>query len=209
MGEDPARINQLLDFIFSYGPVWVYLALFAACFIENIFPPFPGDSFIVGAGALVAVARLDLALALVTVMIGGLGSVMLIYAFGKRYGHDFFMRKNYRYLSSADIVKMEKQFERWGFLILIFSRFVVGFRAALALAAGISRYDAGKMLVFSAISYMIFAGLLMYAAMLLVKNLDVLRGYFAAYNMIIWPILIILVAYYIIRKFITLRQGRK
>ena len=209
MGEDPIKINQLLDFIFSYGPVWVYLALFAACFIENIFPPFPGDSFIVGAGALVAVARLDLALAMVTVLLGGLGSVMLIYAFGKRYGHDFFMRKNYRYLSSADIIKMEQQFEKWGFLILIFSRFVVGFRSALALVAGVSRYDAGKMLVFSTVSYLLFAGLLMYAAMLLVENLELLREYFTAYNMIIWPILIILIAYYIIRKYRTLKQGKK
>lgn len=209
MGEDPIRINQLLDFIFSYGPVWVYLVLLAACFIENIFPPFPGDSFIVGAGALVAVARLDLALALATVMVGGLGSVMLIYVFGKRHGRDFFMRKDYKYFSSADIIKMEKQFERWGYLILICSRFVVGFRAALALVAGMSRYDAGKMLVFSTVSYLLFAGLLMYSAMLLVENLELLREYFAAYNMIVWPILIILVAYYILRKFRTLRQGRK
>lgn len=209
MGEDPIKINQLLDFIFSYGPFWVYLVLFAACFIENIFPPFPGDSFIVGAGALVAVARLDLALALVTVMVGGLCSVMLIYAFGKRYGRDFFVRKNYKYFSAADIIRMEQQFDKWGFLILIFSRFVVGFRSALALVSGMSRYDAGKMLVFSTISYMLFAGLLMYAAMLLVENLELLREYFTAYNMIVWPILIILVAYYILRKYRTLRQGRK
>ena len=70
MGEDLTKINQLLDFIFTYGPFWVYLALFAACFIENVFPPFPGDSFIVGAGALVAVGRLDLATTVVTIIFG-------------------------------------------------------------------------------------------------------------------------------------------
>jgi membrane protein DedA with SNARE-associated domain len=208
MGEDPARINQLLDFIFSYGPLWVYLVLFAACFIENVFPPFPGDSFIAAAGALVAVARLEWPLALGTVIIGGIGSVMLIYLFGKRYGRDFFVRKNYKYFSAADIVKVEGHFRKWGALILIFSRFVVGFRSALVLVAGISRYNPVRMLIFSTISYLLFAGLLMYAAMALVENLDVLDDYFRAYNMIIWPILIILLALYILRQFRTLKEGK-
>jgi membrane protein DedA with SNARE-associated domain len=208
MGEDPARINQLLDFIFSYGPLWVYLVLFAACFIENVFPPFPGDSFIAAAGALVAVARLEWPLALGTVIIGGMGSVMLIYMFGKRYGRDFFVRKSYKYFSAADIVKVEGHFRKWGALILIFSRFVVGFRSALVLVAGISRYNPVRMLIFSTISYLLFAGLLMFAAMSLVENLDVLDDYFRAYNMIIWPILIILLALYILRRYRMSKEGK-
>ncbi|UCE23267.1 MAG: DedA family protein [Candidatus Zixiibacteriota bacterium] len=209
MGEDPAKINQLLDFIFSYGPFWVYLVLFVACFVENVFPPFPGDSFIAGAGALVAVARLDLALSLSIVIFGGLASVMLVFAFGKRYGRDFFVRKDYRYFSAADIMKVEKQFNRWGALILVFSRFVVGFRTVLALVAGMSRYDPVKMLVFSTVSYLLFAGLIMYLAMLLVENLELLHTYFKTYNMIAWPILIILLALYIIRKFKSLKKGTR
>ncbi len=209
MGEDPAKINQLLDFIFSYGPFWVYLVLFVACFIENVFPPFPGDSFIAGAGALVAVARLDLALSLTIVIIGGLTSVMLVFAFGKRYGRDFFVRKNYRYFSATDIIRVEKQFNRWGALILVFSRFVVGFRTVLALVAGMSRYDPVKMLVFSTVSYLLFAGLLMYLSMVLVENLELLHDYFKTYNMIVWPVLIILLGWYIIRKFKTLKEGTR
>ena len=207
MGEDPTRINELLDLIFSYGPFWAYLVLFAACFIENIFPPFPGDSFIVAAGALVGVARLELVPSMILVIVGGMTSVMLLYTFGRRYGRDFFMRKNYRYFSADDIVRVEGHFARWGFLILLFSRFVVGFRAGLALVAGMSRYNSLKMLVFSTISYIMFSGLLLYAAMKLVENLDVFKEYFRAYNMIVWPVLIILLALYIIRKFRSLKKG--
>lgn len=207
MGEDPVRINQFLDVIFSYGPFWVYLVIFAACFIENVFPPFPGDSFIVAAGALVALKRLDPALIVFLIILGGMGSVMLVYLLGKRYGRDFFIRRNFRYFSAADIIRVEGHFEKWGGLILVFSRFVVGFRSALALVAGMSRYDALKMLFFSTISYVLFAGLLMYAAMVLVDNLERIHYYFKTYNMIVWPILIILLALYIIRKFFSLRKG--
>ncbi len=209
MVEDPTRINQLLDLIFSYGPFWVYLALFLACFIENFFPPFPGDSFIVAAGALVAVKRLDLGLAVPIVMAGGLASVMLIYFLGSRYGRDFFMKKDYRYFSARDIVNVEGKFDRWGAVILIFSRFVVGFRSALALVAGISRYQPAKMLIYSAVSYALFTGLLMYTAIKFVVHLDVVKEYFSAYNLIVWPILIILLAFYIIRRFKQSRKGSR
>ncbi|UCG60301.1 MAG: DedA family protein [Candidatus Zixiibacteriota bacterium] len=209
MGEDPVKINQLLDFIFSYGPFWVYLVLFAACFIENLFPPFPGDSFIVGAGALVAVARLNLAISLIIVIVGGILSVMVIFLLGKRYGRDYFMRKNFKYLSAADIIRMETKFERWGAVILVFSRFVVGFRSVLALVAGISRYDTSRMLIFSTVSYLLFAGLLMYASMLLVENLGLLKEYFRTYSLIVWPVLIIVIGFYIIRKFRAVRKGSR
>jgi len=208
MGEDPTRINELLDVIFTYGPFWVYLVLFVACFIENVFPPFPGDSFIVAAGALVALRRLDLALTVAIVIIGGMGSVMLLYTFGKRYGRDYFVRKNFRYFSAADIIRVEGHFEKWGAVILVFSRFVVGFRSALALVSGLSRYDPLRMLLFSTISYLLFTSLLIYGAIVLVDNLERIEDYFKTYNMIVWPILIILVALYIIRKFIALRKGR-
>ena len=206
MGEDPSRINELLDFIFSYGPVWVYLAIFAACFIENVFPPFPGDSFIIAAGALVGVGRLELVLTFLIIMAGGLGSVMLIYHFGKRHGRDFFVRKNYRYFSVDDIAKVEAKFHKWGAMILVVSRFVVGFRSALALVAGIGKYDPAKMLIFSAVSYCLFVGLLMYAAITLVENLDLVEEYINTYNMIVWPALIVGLVLFIIRKVKSVKE---
>ena len=43
-------VQQFAEWITSYGVIWVYLAIVLASFIENIFPPFPGDTVtIVGA----------------------------------------------------------------------------------------------------------------------------------------------------------------
>ena len=103
MGENPQQITQFLDGIFQYGAIWVYLVIFAACFIENMFPPFPGDSFIAAAGGLVALERLDFALTMIIILAGGISSVMVLYFLGSNYGRKYFEKKNFKYFSVKDI----------------------------------------------------------------------------------------------------------
>lgn len=209
MTDDPQQIEQLLDFIFQWGPGWVYATLFLACFVENIFPPFPGDTFIVAAGALVGIDRLDLLPTFVIVNVGGMASTMLMYFLGRRFGRDYFLQKNYRYFPAEDIRRMERAFSNWGALILIVSRFVVGMRVALAIAAGFARYPVVLMALFSTVSYLLFTGLLIYAATVLVENLDSIRYYFDRYNAIVWPLVILLVILVVVRQVRKARKARR
>ncbi len=206
MSESLAIINEYLDKAFMYGPFWAYFVIFAACFIENIAPPFPGDSFIVAAGGLVAVNRLDPVYGLLTILIGGMASIMFYYYLGRRYGRDYFMRKNFRFFSAEDIVAMEARFERRGWLLLVASRFIVGFRVALALAAGIGKYPAGRMFVYTLISYILFSSLLMYLGFKLVENFDRIGYYFRTYNYIGWPIVIAIILIWGIRRYRKIRE---
>lgn len=200
MGESPLQINALLDQVFTYGSFWVYLAIVAACFLENIFPPFPGDSFIVAAGGLVALGRLDLVISLTLIVVAGMSSVMLLYFMGRRFGRSYFVRKNFKYFSTADIARMEERFNRWGAVILIGSRFVVGMRSVLAVVAGISRYPASRMALFSTVSYIIFCSVLFFAAFKLVENLETIEYYIRTYNQIAVTLVTILVVLWIVRK---------
>ena len=200
MFENLDTINSWLDVIFSYGTVWVYLTIFLACFIENIFPPFPGDTFIVAGGALVGLGRLNLVYSSVSVIAGGVLSVMLIYYFGKHKGYNFFKKKNYKLYSEEDIEKSEIYFKKYGALILIFSRFVVGFRSAIALAAGVGQYQALKMFIYSLISYILFTSLLFYSSIAFVENYENLSKFIKTYNWIVIPLLIIVVVLFILNK---------
>jgi len=208
MGESLSQVNQYLDFVFRYGPLWVYIVLFAACFIENIFPPFPGDSFIVAAGGLVALSRLDIIPTFIVINAGGIASVMVMYLLGRRYGRDYFIRKNFKYFSAADIVKVEQKLDRWGVLILLVSRFIVGFRSALAIVAGVGRYPSFKMFVFSLLSYFAFTGLLLYIAWKLVDNLDAIEHGFRHYNRVIWPVLILAVILFVVHRYWISRKKK-
>lgn len=208
MADNPQQIEQLLDFIFRWGPGWVYATLFFACFIENVFPPFPGDTFVVAAGALVGLDRLHLVPTVLIVNVGGMMSTMFMYYLGRRFGRSYFLEKDYRYFPAEDILRMENAFTRWGAPILIVSRFVVGMRVALAIAAGIARYPVGLMVLFSAISYLLFTGLLIYAAMVLVENLDTIRYYFDRYNSIVWPLVAAIVILVVVRQVRKARKAR-
>ncbi len=209
MGENPQQITQFLDGIFRYGAIWVYIILFAACFIENIFPPFPGDSFIAAAGGLVAMERLDFALTMIIILAGGISSVMLLYFFGSNYGRKYFERKNFKYFSVKDIELMEIKLKKWGALILVFSRFLVGIRSGVAVAAGVGRYPTLLMLFYSTVSYFIFAVLIMFLAIGLVEHLDAIKTYFNQYNLIIWPIIVIVIAAYFLRKYLFFKREAK
>jgi len=209
MSDYLPQINEYLDFVFAYGAVWVYLAVFAACLIENLVPPFPGDSFIVAAGALVAVSRLDPYVSMIVVCAGGMTSVMVWYGLGRLYGRDFFVRRNFRFLTAKDVALAEEKFARWGGLILVVSRFVMGMRVVLALAAGIAAYSAIRMFVYTLVSYLLFAGLLMYLGYKLVENLDRVEYYFTTYNYIVWPIVVALVAVYLFRHIRRNGKGNK
>ena len=208
MIENLDKVNEWLDLFFQMGTVWVYLVIFFACFIENLFPPFPGDTFIVAAGILVGLERLDLITSVLVIITGGVLSVLLIYLFGRSKGYSFFRRKNYFLFSREDMVKSRLYFQNYGAFILIISRFVVGFRSALALAAGVSRYDAVKMVVYTALSYILFTSLLFYATISLVENFDLLAKYVKTYNWIVFPLLIILLLFYIFSRFKSKKERK-
>ena len=206
MIDNPAQISEWLDLIFSYGSGWVYLILFIACFIENIFPPFPGDSFIIATGGLIAAQRLEPIMSVSLILLGGLASVMIMYVLGWKYGRSYFMRKDFKYFSADDILKFENNLIRWGVLLMIFSRFIVGFRSAIAVGAGIGKYHPAKMFIYSLISYILFAGLLLYLGYALVENYDKIAYYFKTYNAIAWPIIIGTFLFIIVRKVINVRN---
>lgn len=206
MSAELNSINDALDFVFRFGPFWAYAMIAAACFVENFFPPFPGDTFIAAAGALAALDRIDFATAAVVIVASGMSSVMLVYAFGRNRGRGFFERRNYRLFSRDDIAAMDRRFARWGAGILLVSRFIVGVRVVVALAAGVSRYNPVRMLVFSTMSYLVFALLVMLAAYTLVDNLEVLADFVRSYNRFVVALLIIIVVAVILGR--TYRRGR-
>ncbi len=208
MGDALNLVNEYLDYLFTFGTVWVYLVILAACLVENIFPPFPGDTFILAAGGLVALDRLDLFLSMAAVAGGGLLSVMALFYLGRARGRDYFCRKNFKYFSTTDIGRVERLLGRWGALILTFSRFVVGFRSALALGAGIARYNPTKMLMYSTFSYVIFAGPIFYLADRLVANIDRIDWYLRTYSAAAWSIVIGVLIVYCIHRFMVLKKNR-
>lgn len=199
-------INEFLANLFAYGPIWVYLILIAASFTENVFPPFPGDFFTLAAGALAAAGWLNIFLVFLMVYVGGIGSTMLVYYLGYKYGRGYFLKRDYRLFSAADILRLEVWFNRRGGLLLVFSRFIIGARAAITLVAGIGKYNPVKFCLFSSISFWIFNALFLFSSYIFVIGFDTIAHYFRAYEKIAWPIIIIAFILLVIWKIRKLKK---
>lgn len=170
-------VGRLADWALSHGTVWVYFVIVAASFVENLFPPFPGDTMTVAGAALATTGEISFPLVFVSAYAGGIFSTMLIYWFGRRRGYEYFRQKNFRYFPRHKLDEFRHWLERRGVWLISGSRFVVGFRTLVALAAGIGRWPIGQMAFFSSLSFWVFNALLMGLTYLLVDNLEALIRY--------------------------------
>jgi len=207
MEQSLQLINDFLDSLFFYGPFWIYLAIFISSLIENLFPPFPGDFVTITGGALAAAGRLDVMSVFVAAYLGGIISAMIVYYFGHRFGRQFFIQKNYKYFSVADIGNMEGWFNRRGALLLFFNRFIVGARTVVMLVCGISNYPAKRTFLMVSVSFWLFNGLLLFSSHLFVVNFETIADYFHLYEKIMWPIIIIIVVAFVGKKIYGFRKN--
>ncbi len=204
-----AGFDELLLFISNTPTGYIYLILFSVAFIENIFPPFPGDTFTIIGGYLAALGKLNAFLTLGAVCAGTLLSVLLIYYISLRHGRAFFTRREYKIFNFDDIARVQRWFARFGAWTLIFSRFVVGGRVAIAAAAGMGGYPAGRMTIYSLVSAILFHGTLIALAFLMYAYIDDLVAGFNVYGKIILVIVSILIILWFALWIYRVRHGKK
>lgn len=188
-----AGFSELTRIVNQVPGAYIYLFLFGIAFLENIFPPIPGDTFTIVGGYLAATGKLALIPTVAVILLGTVSSIMVVYFIGYHGGHEYLARKNFRLFSTADLARVDRWFSRHGAGTLLVSRFIVGGRVAIALGAGISKYPPGRMLLFSTVSSIVFHGLLVGSAYILHASVDSLVNGFNWYNKILLAALIAVV----------------
>ena len=200
---------ELIDFIRGIDPAYIYLILFGMAFMENIIPPIPGDTFSIIGGYLAASGQLQLIPTFLAITIGCIASIMLVYGAGRWKGRSYFLNRDFRFFSANDVQKVSGWFASYGISVLLISRFIVGFRVALAVGAGIARVPVGRMLILSYISGAIFHGLLMALAYLLYAYIDHVREGFDIYSRIVLAAVVILIIIWLILIIRRYRNGQE
>ena len=138
MGE---LLDKFIEYLLPQSNVFLYVLLFLSAVIENIFPPIPGDT-ITGLGAfLVGTGRLDFWVVYAVTTLGSLLGFMTIFSFGRYFGYDFFMRKNYKIFSKETIDSAIRWSAKYGYFVILANRFAPGIRSVISLAAGILRLN--------------------------------------------------------------------
>jgi membrane protein DedA with SNARE-associated domain len=136
------NLDSFLNFLNSLPDYMIYLLLGLSAFVENIFPPIPGDTITAFGAFLVGTQRLNFLGVYLSTTLGSLFGFMFLFWIGTLLGRRFFLENDYRFFKAQDIIKAEEWFRRFGYLIILLNRFFPGIRSVISIAGGISKLRA-------------------------------------------------------------------
>lgn len=156
-------LDWLTQYVGSLSPVWLYVVLFASAYLENVFPPVPGDTVTVFAAYLVGRADRSFIGAFMCTTLGSLAGFMTYYALGRLIPQEFFLQRNIRFLPASSFATATSWFQKYGYWVVVLNRFFSGARGVISILCGMSRLPWFPVLLLSAAGCAIWNGILMYA----------------------------------------------
>ncbi|MBX7150579.1 DedA family protein [bacterium] len=180
----------------------IYLLIFLSGYLENCIPPIPGDMVTVFAASMVGTGRLNYFLTFLTATAGNLSGFMTMYHIARYFGKDFFVRKNYRFFPVENIEKAEAWFNRHGYRIILFNRFLSGLRSVISIFAGMAHLKRRKIIPLALLSACMWDGVLIYGGFLLGDNWKGFIKIVEQYNKIVVTLIVLFITIFIVRKLV-------
>ena len=194
-------IEYLNNLFTQIEPATAYTILVVSAFVENTFPPIPGDTVTVLGAYLVSSGRLDFWGVYLSTTFGSVFGFFTMYLLGRRFGRPFMRSKlRARIFDESQIRKVEKWFGDYGLWVIVANRFLSGTRSVISLFAGLFHLNAALVLLLSTISALIWNGLLIYGGYQLGVNWEVLSGIIGQYNKVVIALTIIIIGIIIYKK---------
>jgi membrane protein DedA with SNARE-associated domain len=136
-------VAEIFDWLTGLPPLALYLSLGIVAAVENIFPPVPADSVVALGAFLAARGEASPYLSFGATFVGNMSGVALTYWLGRRYGSAWIARRFFRGSDEhAAEQRLHDLHARYGFVALVASRFLPGFRAVVPPIAGALRLPA-------------------------------------------------------------------
>lgn len=195
-------LNEFYVWLSALPPLAVYAAVFAIAYLENVFPPVPGDVAIVVGGMVAATSAVALPLVVaLAAAAGGLG-FMTVYVAGRAFGHLILDPDRLRWLPKADIRRAEARLARNGYLVVAANRFVPGLRSVIAIAVGMSEMPPARVAALATLSATLWSALTAGLGYALVDNRDVIArvlGTFQQVGAVVLAALVVALAVWLVR----------
>lgn len=179
---DGFSADALLDAIQGLDSVWIYLIIFLAGYLENCIPPVPGDTVTVFAAYLVGTGRLNYFAVFITATLGNLSGFMTMYHLGRHFGKEYFLRKNWKWFPKTQFEKAELWFQKYGYKIILFNRFLSGFRSVISIFSGMAQLQRRKIIPLALVSACMWDGVLIYGGYLVGNNWNAFIRILDQYN---------------------------
>jgi membrane protein DedA with SNARE-associated domain len=197
-------LDYFLDFLNSLPDFLIYFFLGLSAFVENVFPPIPGDTITAFGAFLVGTQRLNFMGVYSSTALGSLAGFMFLFWVGGVLGRRFFIAKDYWFFKAEDIIRAEEWYRKYGYFLVLLNRFFPGIRSVISIAGGISKLRAFKVAWLALISSCVWNLIWMTFGYMLGTNWETARdkiSYFLArYNYAILILLCLVVVCFLVKK---------
>lgn len=145
-------LDRFLLFLDSLPDSLIYFLLGLSAFVENVFPPAPGDTITAFGAFLAGADRLHFLGIFISTTLGSLAGFMFLFWIGELLGKRFFIGRDFWYFKTKDIIRAEEWFRKYGYLLILLNRFFPGIRSVISIASGILKLRAVKVTTLALIS---------------------------------------------------------
>ena len=181
-----------------------YITIGLAMFLENIIPPIPSEIIMPLGGFFVYQQKLNFYILVFWGLLGTILGSLPWYYLGKLVNEkrlSNFLDKKGKFLgiSSNDLIKSKKWFERYGTSLVFWGRLVPGIRTLISVPAGIELMPLRQFLIWTTLGSLIWVTLLTFAGYLLGENYQIIQTFLDQIKYVVKPILILIFLYFFIR----------
>ncbi len=191
-----------------------YLTICLAMFLENIIPPIPSEIIMPLGGFFVYQQKLNFYLLVFSGLFGTILGSLPWYYLGrlvneKRLSNFLDKKGKYLGISSDDLTKSKRWFDKYGVSLVFWGRLVPGIRTLISVPAGIELMPLKKFLIWTTFGSLIWVVLLTYAGYLFGENYPIIETYLDQIKYVVKPTLILIFLYFFIKLLIKIYKKNK
>ena len=184
--------------------IMAYLTICLAMFLENIIPPIPSEIIMPLGGFFVYQQKLNFYILVFWGLFGTILGSLPWYYLGrlvneKKISNFLDKRGKYIGITSNDLSKSKRWFDKYGVSLVFWGRLVPGIRTLISVPAGMELMPLKKFLVWTTLGSLIWIVLLTYAGYIFGENYQVIESYLNQIKYIVKPILILIITYFLIK----------
>jgi len=185
-------VNFLVTTIGSMG----YFGIFALMFLESSFFPFPSEVVMIPAGYLAFKGDMNLALVLISGIVGSLAGAWFNYILAAKFGRKFIGK----IISHEKITKLDDFFNKHGSISTFTGRLIPGIRQYISFPAGLAKMDGVKFSIYTLLGAGIWAIILTMLGYFVGQNEVLIHSYLKEITITTVGIIVIIIILYIKMK---------
>ena len=207
-------IPEYISLAVEKNSTMAYLTLCLAMFLENIIPPIPSEIIMPLGGFFVYQQKLNFYFLVFWGLLGTILGSLPWYYLGRLVNEkrlSNFLEKKGKYLgiSSNDLTKSKRWFEKYGVPLVFWGRLVPGIRTLISVPAGIELMPLRKFLIWTTLGSFIWVAILTYAGYLFAENYSIVETYLDQIKYVVKPFLILIFLYFFTKLIIRfLKKNR-